>query len=84
MSIHIDEKKLVKRYMTDKEDIRTIAERCALKDDDKKILYMVLAECRDERYVADMLGYSYSQIKRRFSAALPIFISVARKYNYIP
>ncbi|MBQ8551733.1 MAG: hypothetical protein IJ428_02845 [Clostridia bacterium] len=83
MSEHIDKKRIVRRYITDNEDIQHIIDRCALKTVDKKILVMVLSEKHDEGYIADTLGYSYSQIKRRFAAALDIFTSVAKRLHYI-
>ena len=84
MSDHIDAKKLIRRYITDEADIRAVAERCALKDVDRRILVMILAEKHDRGFVADTLGYSISQVGRRFSEALPVFVSVARKLHFIP
>ena len=83
MSAHVDSKRLIARYMTDSDDIKVVIARCALKSVDKQILTMILADRHDEGFVADTLGYSYSQIKRRFAAALPVFTSVAHKYRYI-
>jgi hypothetical protein len=44
---------------------------------------MVLADRHDEGFVADTLGYSYSQVKRRFATALPTFAAQARRMGYL-
>ena len=81
MSEHVDMKRLVRRYITDSDDVKLIIDRCTLKSVDKQILAMVLIDCHDEGFVADTLGYSYSQIKRRFAAALTVFVSVAQQMH---
>lgn len=83
MSVHVDNKRLIAKYMTDSDDIKAVIARCTLKSVDKQILTMILADRHDEGFVADTLGYSYSQIKRRFAAALPVFISVAQRHHLI-
>ena len=84
MSDHIDRKRLVRKYMKDANDIHTAAERCALRERDKQILIMVLCKHQDLGFIADTLGYSYGYTKRRFSAALDVFVDVAQKLNFIP
>lgn len=79
MSAHVQLKREIYGHITDADGVKAIIARCALKSVDKQILTMVLAERHDEGFVADTLGYSYSQVKRRFAAALPIFVSVARQ-----
>jgi AraC-like DNA-binding protein len=81
MSDHVDKKRLVRRYITDSDDVKLIIDRCALKSVDKQILAMILIDRHDEGFVADTLGYSYSQVKRRFAAALDTFVSVAQKHR---
>lgn len=79
----INSKRLIRRYVNDADDIRIIISRCAIKADDKRILEMILIERHNEGLVADTLGYSYSQIKRRFAVALESFMSVAKTLHYI-
>ena len=79
MSDHVDKKRLVRRYITDSDDMAAIIARCTLKSVDKQILTMILIDHHDEGFIADTLGYSCSQIKRRFADALEVFVSVARK-----
>ena len=83
MSDHIDNKRLVRRYITDSDDVKLIIERCTLKSVDKQILTMILIDRHDEGFVADTLGYSYSQVKRRFAAALDAFVSVAQRHRML-
>ena len=83
MSDHVDMKRLVRRYITDSDDMAAIIARCTLKSVDKQILTMVLIDRHDEGFVADTLGYSYSQVKRRFAAALTVFVSVAKRMRMI-
>ena len=83
MSDHIDNKRLVRRYITDSDDVKLIIERCTLKSVDKQILTMILIDRHDEGFVADTLGYSYSQVKRRFAAALDAFVSVAHRHRML-
>ena len=83
MSDHVQLKREVYGRVTDTDNVKAIIARCALNSVDKQILTMVLADRRDEGFVADTLGYSYSQVKRRFAAVLPTFVSVAKRMGYM-
>ena len=83
MSAHIELKREIYKRITDTDDMKAIIARCALKSVDKQILAMILADRHDEGFVADTLGYSYSQVKRRFATVLPTFVSVAKRMGYL-
>lgn len=83
MSAHVQLKREVYGCVTDTDDVNAIIDRCALNSVDKQILTMLLAEHRDEGFVADTLGYSCRQLQRRFAAALPTFASVAKRRGYM-
>ena len=51
-------------------DFEHILSLCTLSDEDKQILRMHYLDCKDFRYIGDMLGYTERTIKARHKRAL--------------
>lgn len=54
----------------DVEVLKELIRRCALQEVDAKILYMAHVERQDQYYIADKLGMSVQNVRKRYYAAL--------------
>lgn len=69
MSDHIETRRKLKSIY----DVRTfedLLECCVLTDEEKELLKLYYLRGKDLGYIADMLGYSESTIKRKHQKAL--------------
>lgn len=69
MADHIKRKHAI-AAVEDVNVLKSLIQQCALREVDAKILYMVHVEGRDQCYIADILGMSVQNMRKRYYAAL--------------
>lgn len=63
--------------------LREIIGQCAIRADDAKILYYFYAEKQDQNYVADIMGMSVQNVRKRFYAASECLWNLAKLRNLL-
>lgn len=70
MGDHLDRKHDIRRLEEDPDTLKLLIGQCAIREEDARILYMVHVEQHDQYYIADMLGMSVQNMRKRYTAAL--------------
>lgn len=82
MADHMKRKHAIEA-MEDVNVLKSLIQQCALKEVDAKILYMVHVEGQDQCYIADILGMSVQNMRKRYYAALTKLYRLAQIRNMI-
>lgn len=82
MGDHLDRKHAVQRLEENPDVLRVLIEQCALSDMDKQMLIMVHFRQMDQNCIADLLGMSVQNMRKRYTAAvLKLYrLAVIREY----
>ena len=82
MGDHLDRKHAVQRLEENPDVLRVLIEQCALSDMDKQMLIMVHFRQMDQNCIADFLGMSVQNMRKRYTAAvLKLYrLAVIREY----
>lgn len=82
MGEHLDRKHAVERLEEDPDRLRELIESCALREEDKKILIMVHLRKMDQYCIADFMGMSVQNMRKRYAEALRKLyrLAVIREY----
>lgn len=82
MGEHLDRKHAVQRLEENPDVLRVLIEQCALSDTDKQMLMMVHFRQMDQNCIADFLGMSVQNMRKRYTAAvLKLYrLAVIREY----
>lgn len=82
MGEHLDRKHAVQRLEENPDVLRILIEQCALSDMDKQMLMMVHFKQMDQNCIADFLGMSVQNMRKRYAAAvLKLYrLAVIREY----
>ncbi len=82
MGEHLDRKHAVQRLEENPDVLRVLIEQCALSDMDKQMLMMVHFKGMDQNCIADFMGMSVQNMRRRYAAAvLKLYrLAVIREY----
>lgn len=82
MGEHLDRKHAVQRLEENPDVLRVLIEQCALSDMDKQMLMMVHFRQMDQNCIADFLGMSVQNMRKRYTAAvLKLYrLAVIREY----
>lgn len=82
MGEHLDRKHAVQRLEENPDVLRVLIEQCALSDMDKQMLMMVHFRQMDQNCIADFLGMSVQNMRKRYAAAvLKLYrLAVIRQY----
>ena len=82
MGEHLDRKHAVQRLEENPDVLRLLIEQCALSDMDKQMLMMVHFRQMDQNCIADFLGMSVQNMRKRYTAAvLKLYrLAVIREY----
>lgn len=83
MGEHLDRKHAIKLLEEDPDTLKMLISQCAIRKEDAKILYMVHIEQHDQYYVADMLGMSVQNMRKRYTEALRKLYRLAVLREYI-
>lgn len=70
MGEHLDRKHAVQRLEENPDVLRVLIEQCALSDMDKQMLMMVHFRQMDQNCIADFLGMSVQNMRKRYVAAV--------------
>lgn len=70
MGEHLDRKHAVQRLEENPDVLRVLIEQCALSDMDKQMLMMVHFRQMDQNCIADFLGMSVQNMRKRYTAAV--------------
>lgn len=82
MGEHLDRKHAVQRLEENPDVLRVLIEQCALSDMDKQMLMMVHFRKMDQNCIADFMGMSVQNMRKRYTAAvLKLYrLAVIREY----
>jgi DNA-directed RNA polymerase specialized sigma24 family protein len=82
MGEHLDRKHAVQRLEENPDVLRVLIEQCALSDMDKQMLMMVHFKDMDQNCIADFMGMSVQNMRKRYVAAvLKLYrLAVIREY----
>lgn len=82
MGEHLDRKHAIRRLEENPDVLRVLIEQCALSDADKQILMMVHFRQMDQNCIADFMGMSVQNMRKRYAAAvLKLYrLAVLRQY----
>lgn len=82
MGEHLDRKHAVQRLEENPDVLRVLIEQCALSDMDKQMLMMVHFKDMDQNCIADFMGMSVQNMRKRYAAAvLKLYrLAVIRQY----
>ena len=82
MGEHIRRKHAVKNLEENPDVLRILIEQCALSDMDKQMLMMVHFKQMDQNCIADFMGMSVQNMRKRYTAAvLKLYrLAVLRQY----
>ena len=82
MAEHLERKRAVRRLEENPDVLRVLIEQCALSDADKQMLMMVHVKQMDQTCIADFLGMSVQNMRKRYAAAvLKLYrLAVLRRY----
>lgn len=82
MGEHLDRKHAIRRLEENPDVLRVLIEQCALSDADKQILMMVHFRKMDQNCIADFMGMSVQNMRKRYTAAvLKLYrLAVLRQY----
>lgn len=83
MGEHLDRKHAIKLLEEDPDTLKMLISQCAIRKEDAQILYMVHIEQHDQYYVADMLGMSVQNMRKRYTEALRKLYRLAVLREYI-
>lgn len=70
MGEHLDRKHAVQRLEENPDVLQVLIEQCALSDTDKQMLMMVHFRQMDQNCIADFLGMSVQNMRKRYAAAV--------------
>lgn len=70
MGEHLDRKHAVQRLEENPDVLRILIEQCALSDMDKQMLMMVHFQQMDQDCIADFMGMSVQNMRKRYAAAV--------------
>lgn len=70
MGEHLDRKHAVQRLEENPDVLQVLIEQCALSDMDKQMLMMVHFRQMDQNCIADFLGMSVQNMRKRYAAAV--------------
>jgi Mor family transcriptional regulator len=70
MGEHLDRKHAVQRLEENPDVLRVLIEQCALSDMDKQMLMMVHFRKMDQNCIADFMGMSVQNMRKRYTAAV--------------
>jgi DNA-directed RNA polymerase specialized sigma24 family protein len=70
MEDHLTRKHAIRSLETEPDTLKSLISQCALRKEDMQILYMVHIEQHDQYYIADMLGMSVQNMRKRYTEAL--------------
>ena len=70
MGEHLDRKHAVQRLEENPDVLRVLIEQCALSDMDKQMLMRVHFRQMDQNCIADFLGMSVQNMRKRYTAAV--------------
>lgn len=82
MGEHLDRKHAIRRLEENPDVLRVLIEQCALSDMDKQMLMMVHFRQMDQNCIADFMGMSVQNMRKRYTAAvLKLYrLAVIRQY----
>ena len=83
MEGHLTRKHAIKWLEAENPDaLRILIDQCALSEEDKRLLYMMHMQQMDQNCVADFLGMSVQNMRKRYYAALHKLycLAVLREY----
>lgn len=82
MGEHLDRKHAVQHLEENPDVLRILIEQCALSDMDKQMLMMVHFKQMDQNCIADFMGMSVQNMRKRYTAAvLKLYrLAVIRQY----
>lgn len=78
MGDHLERKHDIRRLEEDPDALKALISQLAIREEDARILYMVHVEQHDQFYIADMLGMSVQNMRKRYTAALKKLHTLAR------
>lgn len=78
MGDHLERKHDIRRLEEDPDALKLLIGQCAIREEDARILYMVHVEQHDQYYIADTLGMSVQNMRKRYTAALKKLHTLAR------
>lgn len=67
-----------KLAVRDPDTLKLLIGQCAIREDDAKILYMIHFQGHDQDYVADILGMSVQNVRKRYYKCLENLHALAR------
>lgn len=70
MGEHLDRKHAIKRLEENPDVLRVLIEQCALSEEDKRMLIMVHFRQMDQHCVADFMGMSVQNMRKRYAEAI--------------
>lgn len=70
MEDHLTRKHAIRSLEENPDKLKSLISQCALRQEDMQILYMVHIEQHDQYYIADMLGMSVQNMRKRYTEAL--------------
>lgn len=70
MGEHLDRKHAIRRLEENPDVLRVLIEQCALSDMDKQMLMMVHFRQMDQNCIADFMGMSVQNMRKRYTAAV--------------
>lgn len=70
MGEHLDRKHAIRRLEENPDVLRVLIEQCALSDADKQMLMMVHFRQMDQNCIADFMGMSVQNMRKRYAAAV--------------
>lgn len=70
MGDHLDRKHDIRRLEEDPDRLKELIGQCAISREDARMLYMVHIEQQDQSFIADTMGMSVQNMRRRYTAAL--------------
>lgn len=83
MGEHLLRKHAIAALEEDPDTLKVLITQCAIREEDMKILYMVHIEKRDQYFVADMLGMSVQNMRKRYTESLRKLYRLAVLREYI-
>lgn len=70
MGDHLDRKhELLKLAKRNPDAVKELIQQCAIRKEDAQILYYIYVEKQDQYYVADVLGMSVQNVRKRYCSA---------------